>query len=49
MADQYLINHCMALLKQVLPALDKPSDWLELAITQMAAAVTHSRKDARLK
>ncbi len=49
MADQYLINHCMALLKQVLPALNKPSDSLELAITQMAAAVTHSRKDARLK
>jgi len=48
MADQYFINNRMTLLKQVLPALDKPSDSLELAITQMAAAVTHSTNDARL-
>jgi hypothetical protein len=47
MADQYLINHCMTLLKQALPALDKPSDFLELAITQMATAVTHDTNDAR--
>jgi len=48
MADQCLINHRMALLKQVLPALNKPSDSLELAITQMATAVTHSMNNARL-
>jgi len=37
-ADQYLVNHRMTILKQVLPHLNQPAETLELAITQMAAA-----------
>jgi len=48
MADHHLINHRMALLKQALPYLNHPMETLELAITQMAAAVTHNTNEQRL-
>jgi len=48
MADQYLISHRVNILNQVLPVLNKPTKSLEVAITQMAAAVTQSTNDARL-
>jgi hypothetical protein len=48
LADQALINHRQKLQKQVLPTLYQPAESLELAITQMAAAVTMNTNDGRL-
>jgi len=48
LADQDLLNHQHRILKQVLPALFQPAQSLELAITQMAAAVTQSTNDNRV-
>jgi hypothetical protein len=47
LADQDLINHRQRILKQVLPSIYQPSPSLEIAITQMAAAVTQSANDSR--
>jgi hypothetical protein len=47
-ADHHLMNHRMTLLKQALPYLNQPTETLELAITQMAAAVTHNTNEQRL-
>jgi len=46
--DQDLISHRHRILKQVLPAVYQPAQSLELAITQMAAAVTQSTNNNRL-
>jgi hypothetical protein len=48
LADEQLINHRQRILKQVLPALYQPAQTLELAITQMAAAVTQNTNDSRM-
>jgi len=48
MADATLIAHRKAILNQALPALNKPPQTLELAISQMAAAVTQNTNDNRL-
>jgi hypothetical protein len=48
LADQALINHRQRIQKQVLPGLYQPAESLELAITQMAAAVTMNTNDSRL-
>jgi hypothetical protein len=48
LADADLITHRTSLLKQALPALFQPSDSLELALTQMAAAVTQNTNDNRI-
>jgi hypothetical protein len=48
LADQALLNHRQQLQKVVLPALYQPAESLELAITQMAAAVTMNTNDSRL-
>ena len=48
LADQQLISHRHRILKQVLPALYQPAQTLELAITQMAAAVTKNTNDSRM-
>ena len=47
LADQDLINQRQRILKQVLPSIYQPSPSLEIAITQMAAAVTQSTNDSR--
>jgi hypothetical protein len=47
-ADHHLMNHCMTMLKQALPYLNQPKETLELAITQMAAVVTHNTNEQRL-
>jgi len=47
-ADQALLNHCLNVLKQALPKLHQPSNSLELAIMQMAAAVTQNTNDNRV-
>jgi hypothetical protein len=47
LADQDLINHRQRILKQVLPSIYQPSQSLEIAITQMAVAVTQSATDSR--
>jgi hypothetical protein len=46
-ADQDLINHLQMLQKQVLPGLFQPAENLEVAITQMAVAVTQNTNDNR--
>jgi hypothetical protein len=46
-ADQDLIHHHQTLQKQVLPGLFQPAENLEMAITQMAAAVTQNTNDNR--
>ena len=48
MADATLIAHRKAILNQALPALNKPPQTLELATSQMAAAVTQNTNDNRL-
>jgi len=48
LADHHLMNHRMTMLKQALPYLNQPTETLELAITQMAAAVTHNTNEQRL-
>jgi hypothetical protein len=48
MADAVLISHQMSLLNQALPDLKKPPQTLELAISQMAAAVTQNTNDNRI-
>jgi hypothetical protein len=48
LADEALINHRMKILHQALPALNQPSEALEMAITQMAAAVTQNTNENRL-
>jgi hypothetical protein len=48
MADATLIAHRKAILNQALPSLNKPPQTLELAISQMAAAVTQNTNDNRL-
>jgi hypothetical protein len=45
--DQDLIHHRQTLQKQVLPGLFQPAENLEMAITQMAAAVTQNTNDNR--
>jgi hypothetical protein len=45
-ADQDLLNHWLTVLKQLLPALSMHNESLELAITQMAAAITQNTNDA---
>jgi len=47
-ADGVLINHRLNLLRQVLPALFRPSNPFEAAITQMAVAVTENTNDNRV-
>jgi len=47
LADQDLINHRQRILKQVLRSIFQPAQSLEVAITQMAAAVTQSTNDNR--
>jgi len=47
-ADHHLMNHRMTMLKQALPYLNQPKETLELAITQMAAVVTHNTNEQRL-
>jgi hypothetical protein len=47
-ADESLIMHQSRILKAVLPGLYQPAASLELAITQMAAAVTQNTNDTRL-
>jgi hypothetical protein len=48
LTDQALLNHRQQLQKVVLPALYQPAESLELAITQMAAAVMMNTNDSRL-
>ncbi len=48
LADQALINYWQQLQILVLPVLYQPAESLELAITQMAAAVTMNTNDSRL-
>jgi hypothetical protein len=48
LADEDLVKHCMQILNQALPELHKPPETLELALTQMAAAVTQNTNDNRL-
>jgi hypothetical protein len=48
MADAVLISHRMSLLNQALPDLNKPPQTLELAISQMATAVTQNTNDNRI-
>jgi hypothetical protein len=47
LADQDLIQHRHRLHKALLPALFQPAENLELAITQMAAAVTQNTNESR--
>jgi len=47
-ADGVLINHRLNLLRKVLPALFRPSNPFEAAITQMAVAVTENTNDNRV-
>ncbi len=48
LADASLIAHRKNILNQALPTLNKPPQTLELAISQMAAAVTQNTNDNRL-
>jgi hypothetical protein len=48
LVDDMLITHRTNLLKQVLPALYKPQESLEMALTQMAAAVLQNTNDTRI-
>ncbi len=48
LADEDLVKHRLQILNQALPELHKPPESLELAITQMAAAVTQNTNDNRL-
>ena len=48
LVDGNLASHRMGLLKQALPALFQPAESLELALTQMAAAVTQNTNDSRV-
>jgi hypothetical protein len=48
LADAALINLCMVLLHQVLPALHQPAKSLELALLQMAASVTNNTNEMHL-
>jgi hypothetical protein len=48
LADVTLIQHRLQILKQALPALSKPEDSLEMAIAQMAVAVTQNTNDTRI-
>jgi len=45
LADENLISHEMQLFCQILPALFQPAKSLELALTQMAAAVMQNTND----
>jgi hypothetical protein len=48
LADQDLIAHRQRLQRQVLPGLYQPDETLELALTQMAAAVTQNTNESRI-
>ena len=48
LADQDLLAHRQRLQRQALTGLYQPAETLELALTQMAAAVTHNTNDNRL-
>jgi hypothetical protein len=48
LADQDLLAHRQRLQRQALAGLYQPAETLELALTQMAAAVTHNTNDNRL-
>jgi hypothetical protein len=48
LADQDLLAHRQRLQRQALTGLYQPAKTLELALTQMAAAVTHNTNDNRL-
>jgi hypothetical protein len=48
LADQDLLAHRQRLQRQALTGLHQPAETLELALTQMAAAVTHNTNENRL-
>jgi hypothetical protein len=48
LVDERLISHRMRILHQLLPGLFQPQQSLELAITQMAAAVTQNTNDSQV-
>jgi len=48
LADQDLIAHRQRLQRQVLPGLYQPAETLELALTQMAAAVTQNTNESQI-
>jgi hypothetical protein len=48
LAEQDLLAHRQRLKRQVLTGLYQPAETLELALTQMAAAVTHNTNNKRL-
>jgi len=48
LADKNLISHRQRILQQVILALNQPLQSLELAITQMVAAVMQSTNDTHL-
>jgi hypothetical protein len=48
LVDELLITHRTNLLKQILPALHKPQESFEMALTQMAAAVLQNTNETRI-